>query len=103
MDLLWGLAPICYRTHAYCRATRQANQFRVRVLERRRADPVRPNVAQTRGPGPVAANSEQKREGSRSQKHQEQAQQIPEPPHDPALGSRLRLLSGGARLASARE
>ena len=30
-------------------------------LEVWRADPVRPNVAHTRGPGPVSADSEQKR------------------------------------------
>ena len=51
-----------------------------------------PEVAQTRDPSPVEADSEQKRERDRPQKHQKQAQRIAKPSRDAAPAPRLRRL-----------
>ena len=69
-------------------------------LKRRRADPMRPKIAQARRPCPVDANPKKKRERDRPQKHQKRAERVAEAPDDPAPASRLRLLGRPERRRS---
>ena len=61
-----------------------------------------PQVPQAQCPRPINADTKDKRERDRAQKHQKQAQRVAEPPRDPTPATRLWLLGGGRRLAGAR-